>query len=68
MSKTGEKPGKGTYKCDNCGQQVTLDDEEDALPPCPRCHGTEFHPQARGLRICSHKAEKPSSSVYGKLF
>lgn len=44
MSTTGEKPGKGTYTCNNCNQQVTLDDEEDTLPPCPKCSGTEFHP------------------------
>jgi len=44
MSTTGEKPGKGTYVCKNCGQTVTLDDDTDTLPPCPRCNGTEFSP------------------------
>ena len=39
---TGEKPGKGTYKCRKCGERVTLDDPSDTLPPCPRCAGTEF--------------------------
>lgn len=39
---TGEKPGVGTYKCNNCGQLVTLDDKDDTLPPCPTCGGTEF--------------------------
>jgi len=42
MPTTGEKPGKGTYKCRNCGQLVTLDDDTDTLPPCPRCDKTEF--------------------------
>jgi DNA-directed RNA polymerase subunit RPC12/RpoP len=42
MPTTGEKPGKGTYKCTNCGQLVTLDDDDDVLPPCPRCDNTEF--------------------------
>ena len=32
----GEKPGKGTYQ-DAYGHQVTLDDDSDALPPCPSC-------------------------------
>lgn len=44
MSTTGEKPGKGTYVCVNCGQTVTLDDDTDTLPPCPRCNGAEFRP------------------------
>ena len=42
MPTTGEKPGKGTYKCRNCGTTVTLDDDSDRLPPCPSCDGTEF--------------------------
>lgn len=42
MPTTGEKPGKGTYKCNNCGQLVTLDDNTDTLPPCPKCEGTEY--------------------------
>ncbi|MFZ7119489.1 MAG: zinc ribbon-containing protein [Eubacteriaceae bacterium] len=42
MPNTGEKPGKGTYKCTKCGTLVTLDDDSDTLPPCPKCNGTEF--------------------------
>jgi DNA-directed RNA polymerase subunit RPC12/RpoP len=40
--KTGEKPGKGTYRCLECGKLVTLDDQNDTLPPCPICHYTEY--------------------------
>ncbi|MDO5291608.1 MAG: hypothetical protein Q4F05_02540 [bacterium] len=43
MPTTGEKPGKGTYTCDNCDEEVTLDDDTDTLPPCPKCHETEYH-------------------------
>lgn len=43
MPSTGEKPGAGTYTCDNCGQVIVLDDNTDTMPPCPRCDGTEFH-------------------------
>ena len=43
MATTGEKPGAGTYTCDNCGQVVVLDDNTDTLPPCPKCNVTEFH-------------------------
>lgn len=39
---TGEKPGKGTYYCTKCGQDVTLDQYTDTLPPCPSCYGTSF--------------------------
>jgi len=42
MPRTGEKPGKGTYRCCNCEVEVTLDDDDDTLPPCPSCDGTEW--------------------------
>lgn len=42
MPTTGEKPGKGTYKCTYDGQLVVLDDTTDTLPPCPKCAKTEF--------------------------
>lgn len=42
QAKTGEQPGKGTYACTNCGQNVTLDDATDRMPPCPNCSNTEF--------------------------
>jgi Protein of unknown function (DUF1451). len=44
MSTTGEKPGKGNYTCSHCSQTVHLDEDEDRLPPCPKCHGTEYEP------------------------
>ena len=43
MPSTGEKPGKGTYTCTNCGQIVVLDDDTDTLPPCPKCSETEYN-------------------------
>jgi len=43
MPSTGEKPGAGTYTCDNCGQVVVLDNDSDTMPPCPKCNETEFH-------------------------
>ena len=39
---TGEKPGKGKYKCNECGFIIHLDDDTDTLPPCPKCHNTAF--------------------------
>ena len=42
MPTTGEKLGKGTYICKNCGTRITLDDNTDTLPPCPKCNYTEF--------------------------
>lgn len=44
MSTTGQKPGKGTYKCTNCSTTVTLDDANDTLPPCPKCGKSSFAP------------------------
>jgi DNA-directed RNA polymerase subunit RPC12/RpoP len=44
MSKTGQKPGKGTYRCTNCGETVVLNDNDDRLPPCPECNGTDYKP------------------------
>ena len=43
LPNTGEKPGADTYTCDQCGQEVVLDDNSDTLPPCPKCSGTEYH-------------------------
>jgi ribosomal protein S27AE len=37
MYDIGEKPGKGTYCCTNCDWSVTLDDDDDRLPPCGKC-------------------------------
>lgn len=43
MYTTGEKPGKGTYRCIHCGTKVVLDDNTDTLPPCPKCHKTTYY-------------------------
>ncbi|EJM7852131.1 zinc ribbon-containing protein [Vibrio parahaemolyticus] len=43
MATTGEKPGKGSYTCKKCGQQIDLDDHDDTLPPCPKCAHTEYY-------------------------
>lgn len=43
MYTTGEKPGKGTYRCTKCGQLVRLDDDSDRLPPCPSCDNTTYY-------------------------
>ncbi len=42
MPTTGEKPGKGVYKCNKCGEVIKLDDNSDTLPPCPKCYGTSW--------------------------
>ncbi len=42
MPATGEKPGKGDYKCTNCGYIVHLENDTDALPQCPRCGNKTF--------------------------
>jgi len=42
MPTTGEKPGKGRYVCNNCGEDLYLNNDSDTLPPCAKCHGTSF--------------------------
>ncbi|WP_373921441.1 hypothetical protein [Prolixibacter sp. SD074] len=42
MHTTGEKPGKGRYKCVRRGEVIKLDDNSDTLPPCPKCNGTKW--------------------------
>ena len=42
MPFTGERPGKGTYKCSNCGQKIMLDDNSNTLTPCTRCRGNKY--------------------------
>jgi predicted nucleic acid-binding Zn-ribbon protein len=42
MPATGEKPGKGDYKCTNCGNVLHLENDDDALPPCPKCGNKTF--------------------------
>ena len=41
MFKSGEKPGKGTYKCTLCGEIVTLVDGQE-LPICEVCGATDW--------------------------
>ena len=43
MYSTGEKPGKGRYQCTNCYEVITLDDNSDRLPPCPKCDGSKWN-------------------------
>ncbi|MBK7768564.1 MAG: zinc ribbon-containing protein [Sulfuritalea sp.] len=38
---TGEITAAGTLTCTKCGQAVQLK-RSSHIPPCPRCHGTEF--------------------------
>ncbi len=44
MATTGEKPGIGVYMCLICSQTIILFNGVETLPPCPKCHGSEFQP------------------------
>jgi DNA-directed RNA polymerase subunit RPC12/RpoP len=37
MFTSGEKPGKGTYKCQKCGKEISLENDSQELPVCPVC-------------------------------
>jgi Zinc-ribbon containing domain len=39
--KTGEIAGAGTLQCTQC-EQLLIFDKATRIPPCPRCHGTQF--------------------------
>ncbi|QGG46478.1 zinc ribbon-containing protein [Heliorestis convoluta] len=41
MPKAGEKPGKGSYKCEKCRYVAELQDNEE-LPVCPICKYTGY--------------------------
>jgi len=41
LYKTGEICVAGTLRCLNCGQEMSLK-KNTRLPPCPKCHATEF--------------------------
>jgi Zn finger protein HypA/HybF involved in hydrogenase expression len=38
---TGSDVSAGTYRCPECGQELTLQSQE-SLPPCPSCQNTSF--------------------------
>jgi len=42
--RSGEMTGPGTLRCTNCGQLMHYH-EPGHIPPCPRCHGTDFRRQ-----------------------
>lgn len=39
--KTGEISGPGAYQCMQCSEIIHLD-KPGRLPPCPKCHATEY--------------------------
>lgn len=41
LYKTGEICGPGTLRCLDCGQEMKLT-KNSRIPPCPKCHKTEF--------------------------
>jgi len=51
MVTTGEKPGGGTYTCTKCNVTITLDENTDTMPPCPKCNNTEFNKKDELQRI-----------------
>ena len=42
MLHAGEVVRKGSYKCINCGFFITLYDDYETLPPCPKCREKEY--------------------------
>lgn len=44
--KTGEIAAPGTLECTGCGELLHFD-KTGHIPPCPKCHGTEFRRWAK---------------------
>ena len=42
LYRTGEITGPGTLVCDECGENLHFH-TIGHIPPCPKCHKTEFH-------------------------
>ena len=58
--KTGSQPGKGRYLCSACKGDVVLDDDTDRMPPCAKCHKTEF---TSAVQIKEDKKAKPTKDM-----
>ena len=42
MVYTGDRPGVGSYVCLSCGYVHPIEQDDEALPPCPVCGGLEW--------------------------
>jgi hypothetical protein len=42
----GSDVSAGTYRCTNCGNEITMS-SQSSIPPCPSCNGSEWE-TARG--------------------
>lgn len=58
--KTGSQPGKGRYLCSGCKDDVVLDDDTDRLPPCAKCHKTDF---SKAQQEKAEKKSKPAKDM-----
>jgi hypothetical protein len=43
---TGEITSPGTLSCDGCGEVLHFH-KSGHIPPCPKCHGTDYHRKSR---------------------
>lgn len=37
----GSDVSAGTYRCTNCGNEITMD-SQSSIPPCPACNNGEW--------------------------
>lgn len=42
MYRAGQKPGEGTYYCEECYHKIEVDDSAKELPKCPVCGAVTF--------------------------
>jgi predicted nucleic acid-binding Zn-ribbon protein len=44
---TGSDISAGTYRCTNCGEEITTKSEK-SLPPCPKCSNNSWETVSGG--------------------
>jgi DNA-directed RNA polymerase subunit RPC12/RpoP len=43
MPSADETPGKGIYRCQVCGEDLTIESDEEKLPYCPNCQYQHYY-------------------------
>lgn len=62
----GEEPGTGIYRCQGCGEVIGLDDDTDALPPCPWCNECAWVPENGDIRVGA-RVRYPRTGTAGRV-
>lgn len=56
----GSDVSSGTYRCTNCGNEITMS-SQGHIPPCPSCGNGEWHTVTGGDSVNDPYPERESS-------